>query len=96
MDEDLTLTLDACPIRFTPDGKISVIDAIKSLTGSDSPELLWESLKGRHPEILAHCEDHCFQETQRTEVVDGEGWEKIGALLFEHMITGRHAFFSSK
>jgi hypothetical protein len=86
MEQELTLTLDDGPIRFTRDGKISVIDAIKMVTCSEHPEVLWGTLKEEHPEILDHCEERQFQEEGATQVADAQGWEIIGMFLFDHMV----------
>lgn len=90
---DLTVNLDDASVRFTPDGRISVLDAIRALTFSNSPELIWEDLKRGHPEIVKHSRDHAFREGGSSPVLDSEGWDMIWALLFEHVVDpGRTVF----
>jgi hypothetical protein len=81
MEDTLIVNLDDQPIRFTPDGKISIVDAIKALSKSDRPQSIWEDLKTEHPEILPHCEDYSFPKDGSTEVVDSEGWELVWIFL---------------
>ena len=81
MNQALILNLDNEPVRFTPDGKVSVLDAIRAVGNSDHPSSLWENLKKEHPEILLHCEDYSFQKEGPAPVVNSEGWERIWILL---------------
>jgi hypothetical protein len=91
MQQPLVVQFDDDPIRFTPEGKVSVLDGIKTLTHSEHPEHLWESLKKEHPEILDHCENYHFQEGQCLPVIDKEGWGMLWILLIDHL---RNAAFS--
>ena len=53
MEQTLVAQFDDDRIRFTPEGKVFVLDAIKALTQSEHPKDLWESLNTKYPEILA-------------------------------------------
>jgi hypothetical protein len=81
MEKPLMLHLDDKPLRFTPDGKVSVVDAIGATTLSNRAHAIWEGLKEKHPEILPYCEDYSFQENDLISVVNSEGWEIIMMLL---------------
>ena len=81
-----TLTLDHDQIRFTPAGKIAVIDAIDALIASESAEKVWKQLIAANPEILDYCEGYHFRKDRAAPVVDGAGWEKIESLLFEYLV----------
>jgi hypothetical protein len=85
MEGPLTLLLDDKPVRFTPDGKVSVIDAIGATMDSDRARAVWETLKSDHPEVLLYCEDYPFQGNLPLPVVDSAGWEMIMMLLFCHL-----------
>jgi hypothetical protein len=61
MEQTIIVTLDSVPLRFTPDGKVSVIDAIRAVSSSNHPYSIWENLKAEHPEILIYCERYSFQ-----------------------------------
>ena len=82
----MTLNLDNNPIRFTPDGKVSVIDAIQAVSNSNRARPIWESLKREHPDILLHCEDYSFQREAPTPVVTSDGWERVFILLPDHLL----------
>jgi hypothetical protein len=82
----VTLNLDNNPIRFTPDGKVSVIDAIQAVSNSNRARPIWESLKREHPDILLHCEDYSFQREAPTPVVTSDGWERVFILLPEYLL----------
>ncbi len=86
MDRKLTFTLDRDPVNFTPDGKVSVLDAIRALGDTERPGVLWEELKTEHPDIASLCEEFSFQEDSPEPVVDSDGWEKIQVLLFEYVL----------
>jgi hypothetical protein len=85
MEQILTVHFDDDAIRFTPEGKVSVLDAIKALTQSGQPGHVWESLKDKHPEILAHCDYYRFQQRQWLPVMDKEGWEMLWMLLIDYL-----------
>jgi hypothetical protein len=83
--QDLVVHLDDDPVRFTPDGKVSVLDAIKALTQMDCPKPLWDHLKRNHPEILGYCGSYSFQKGQSLPVVDNEGWDVIWPVLMTYL-----------
>jgi len=85
MGQAFILNLDNEPVRFTPDGKVSVLDAIRAVINSDHYLSLWENLKKEHPEILLHCEDYSFQKEGPALVVDSEGWQRIWMLLPDYL-----------
>jgi hypothetical protein len=85
MEQALTVHFDGDAIRFTPEGKVSVLDAIKALTQSGRPEHVWKSLKEEHPQILDHCEHYGFQKGQWLPVVDKEGLEMLWVLLIDYL-----------
>ena len=87
VEQNLVVHFDDDPVRFTPDGKVSVLDAIKALTQLDCPNLLWESLKKNHPEILIHCGSHSFQKGQSLPVVDVAGWDMLWTVLIDYLVT---------
>jgi hypothetical protein len=97
MQEPVTMHLDNMPMRFTPDGRVAVIDAIKAVTNANRPRVIWETLRRNHPEVLSFCEDYPFQENDPIEVVNSSGWELIMPLLFyyvaneEQELSGYHA-----
>jgi hypothetical protein len=85
MAEPLTLHLNDKPVQFTPDGKVSIIDAIGAVANSDRPRAIWEGLQGRHPEVLAFCDHYPFSEKETVPVADSEGWERIMPLLVTYL-----------
>jgi hypothetical protein len=80
MDEFSTVNFETYPIRFTPKGKICVIDAMKLLCNTNRPFSLWKRLITDHPEILANCEDYPFQQGEPLPVVNGKGG-KVGTSI---------------
>jgi hypothetical protein len=81
MEEHFTVHLDDMPVRFTPDGKVAIIDAIEATMQSNHARAIWDGLKAEHPEILAYCEDYPFHGKTSVPVVDSAGWEMIMTLL---------------
>lgn len=78
--------LDGDRLRFTPDGKVAVVDAIKALSAKDGAERIWRSLKEERPEFKKLCQQYNFQEDKADFVVDGEGWEKIEDALLDYLL----------
>jgi hypothetical protein len=73
-------------VRFTPDGKMAVVYAIRAVCDSSCPGAMWETMKTEHPEVLICCEDNCFPIDDFLPVVDSEGWESILGLLPEYLL----------
>jgi hypothetical protein len=86
MEDSHIMELDSMPVRFTPDGRVAIIDAIQAVSNTDCPRLIWETLQRNHPEVLSFCEDFSFQENDPSPVVDSEGWEVIMPLLFYYVV----------
>lgn len=86
MTRQFTLKLDNDLIRFTPDGKVAVVDAIKALSDLGEPETVWESLKAESPEINEICQDYDFTGSKSEAVVDSRGWNKIEAALLDYIL----------
>lgn len=84
--KSINLSLDQHAIRFTPDGKIAVIDAIGALSDLTDARDIWRNLSANHPEILNLCHDYNFRKSESTPVANGEGWEKIQGFLFEYLV----------
>jgi hypothetical protein len=85
MENSHTMHIDDMPIRFTPDGRVAVIDAIKAVANTNRPRVIWETLQRNHPEVLSFCEDYPFQEDDYGPVVNSMGWEVIMPLLFYYI-----------
>ncbi|RJQ86157.1 MAG: hypothetical protein C4519_02290 [Desulfobacteraceae bacterium] len=80
------LALDQHAIRFTPDGKIAVIDAITALSDLTDAKHIWRGLSQNHPEIITLCDTYHFKKAESTPVANVENWEKIQGFLFEYLI----------
>ncbi|MBN1834150.1 MAG: hypothetical protein JW896_18785 [Deltaproteobacteria bacterium] len=89
MEEVLTIMMDDDPVRFTEDGKVSVIDAIKAITNSDQPHEIWEELQRDKPELLDYCESYSEVESGDMAFINHEGWEKIWLLMIEYLFLHR-------
>jgi hypothetical protein len=81
MERPVIVDLDDISIRFTPDGRVSVVDAIRAVGEVPCPAGIWKHLKEAHPEILAYCEDYTFEEEDPVAVINSKGWEKVWMLL---------------
>lgn len=91
MEPSFLVNFDGDPVRFTPDGKVSVLDAIGALTHSESPGSLWDDIQKKHPEILSHCGSYSFQEGHSLPVVDGEGWNMLWPVLVDYLTAAQTA-----
>jgi hypothetical protein len=86
VEQNLVVHFDGDPVRFTPDGRVSVLDAIGALIHSECPGYLWDDVKKKHPEIMSHCGSYSFRKGQSLPVVDNEGWDKLWMVLMDYLI----------
>ncbi len=86
MPKEFILSLDENSVRFTPNGEMAVIDAIKALSASDTAEKIWKTLKDDNPEILSHCKRFHFPKSKSVMVIDNQGWKQIETLLFDYIL----------
>ena len=91
MDITFALRMGDQSVRFTPDGQVSIIDAIRALGGDDDSEALWDSITTENPEILEHCESYPFDEKKTMFVADTEVWDKVIVLLADHLLSRGNA-----
>jgi hypothetical protein len=85
--EILNLMLDQDQIRFTPEGKMAVVDAIEALTGAEDGHSVWQDVIDGNPEMISWCDTYQFPKCGATPVIGRKGWEKVEALVFDYMVT---------
>lgn len=85
MVKSLMLTLDQDKFRFTPDGKVSVLDIIAALCATDEPETIWEEIILQHPQIYGFCEDFPYKD-DAIKVVDARGFHILEKVLFHYLM----------
>jgi hypothetical protein len=85
---DITLTMDGQPVRFTRDGRISLADAIRAVSGVRDPQAFLTDLQGRHPKAFKKCTKHQFREKGPSLVADSDSWENIFTLIFQELERG--------
>jgi hypothetical protein len=81
MEPSLIIDLGHESVRFTPDGRVFVLDAIELMCACGRSHDIWERMKTEHPDILQYCEDYGTQQGESVSVTAKEGWEKIWLLL---------------
>ena len=80
MNEQLLVVIDEKGVRFTPDGKVAVIDAINALTDHMPAEKIWEEFRRENPDIA--CFEYRFSEDKTLCVVDRPTMERVEDWLF--------------
>lgn len=95
MEKPLELDMGDGLVRFTPDGKIFVKDAIDSLLPEKTEESsrIWKKLQREHPEIMDHCEIFMINDSESIPTLDIDGLNKLFELLpdyAEGLIGGLH------
>jgi hypothetical protein len=85
MIKSLMLTLDQDKFRFTPDGKVSVVDIIAALCATDEPEIILEEIMSHNPELIDYCEDFKYKD-KTIKVIDSNGLYMLEELLFHYLI----------
>jgi len=86
MKKFITLALGDDTVRFTPDGRIAVIDAIAALSQSASAVGTWRELKRLHPKLEKWCDLYNFISEKNVPVADSCCWGHIQDLLLERLI----------
>ena len=86
MNQPVTLELEENRVRFTPDGKVAVVDAIGALSEADCPQCLWADLQRSHPQISRWCSDYRFEKEEKVPVAGRRNWMRIQDLLLDHLI----------
>ncbi len=76
-----SLEINDDSVRFTSDGRISVVDAIAALCGHSDSDGVFESIANENPEILDQCKSYALEGEDTLLVADLEGWDKIVSLL---------------
>jgi len=85
MDKMVTLDMDGESIRFTEDGKMSVVDAISVLSNEGSPDCILEKLKKINPKLETNIETLTFG-GESVAVADSQNWEIIQTFLLDYLI----------
>jgi hypothetical protein len=85
LEQDFVVNFAGDPVSFTPDGKVSVLDAIGTLTHSKCAGFLWDDVKKKYPEIVSHCGSYSFQKGHFLSVVDCEGWNMLWTVLVDYL-----------
>lgn len=85
MGQNLVVHFDGDLVRFTPDGRVSVLDAIGALIQSECPAHLWDDVKKKHPEIVRYCGSYSFQKGQSLPVVNNKGWDILWTVLMDYL-----------
>ncbi|MEJ2638206.1 MAG: hypothetical protein P8010_01390 [Desulfosarcinaceae bacterium] len=86
MRKTLHLRLDNTTVRFTPEGSIVVVDAIRALSDTQRPERVWATLKRRHPQLGALCREYAFADKDVVSVADSDQWPVIQEKLLDHLL----------
>ena len=85
MYDHVSLTIEGDTIRFTPDGRLAVLDAIAALSEDESPACIWEILRRKNPQLEDILENYSFGEGDPVAVADSGGWEVIQGLLLDYL-----------
>lgn len=86
MEDNFTINLGDVAVRFTPDGKVYIIDAIQALSNASHPNVLWRDMKRENPEINSLFENFRSDGNTMIPVTDSDGWDKIQDYLIEHLM----------
>lgn len=84
MNIGFTLKLDQDVVRFSTDGKVVLLDAIKALTGCVLTEDLLDGVKKRLSGVPGRIEEREIPGEGSMTVINSEGWLRICDLLINH------------
>ncbi len=84
MEAFYNLEIDNDRVRFTPDGRILITDAIHALGAGTDAKHLWEKIIAENPEILDDCEQS--DDDGAMFFADMETWDRIVPLVAEQFL----------
>jgi len=85
MDEQIEINMGNDPVRFTRDGRMFLMDAIRMIVPEKELDSLWNRLKQDHPDIIPITESWMTEKGESLPVVNIEGWNRILDLLPEYL-----------
>ena len=86
MSEHVEFVIGGSRVRFTPDGRVVVVDAIDALSEAACPTCVWEDLKRREPALAELCTNYRFSGDDPLCVVDVEAWDLIEQVLLDYTL----------
>jgi hypothetical protein len=84
VSEHLTVVIDDQGIRFTPDGRIAVLDAINALSGRMPAESIWQDFRRDNPDIV--CTEYTFPGNETLCVIDRRTMARVEVWLFAYTV----------
>jgi len=82
----MQVTVDDMSVRFTPEGKLYIVDAIAALAQVYKATDLWETLQKEKPQVKQYIDYHHGEDDKPLPITDSEGWDHIQDHLFDHLI----------
>ena len=89
MQEAIQFVIGDRRVRFTPDGRVVVVDAIDALSETDCPVCVWEDLQQRHPKLHELCSTYRFAGDEALCVVTPDAWDIIEQVLLDYTLENR-------
>jgi len=86
MSQEIEFRIGDSRVRFTPDGRVVVVDAIDALSDSICPTCVWEDLKRQHHRQAELCSTYQFGGEEALCVVDSEAWDVIEQVLLDYTL----------
>ena len=83
MEHDIQLTIADVPVRFTFEGQVYVVDAIRAVCENRNPGVLWNQITKHSPELLDCISEFKSDNSDTVPVVDSKGWEKVQDALID-------------
>jgi len=82
----MQVTLDDWSVRFTPEGKLYIVDAIAALSQVYKATDLWETLQKKKPQVKQYVDYYQGEGDKSLPITDSEGWGHIQDHLFDYLI----------
>jgi hypothetical protein len=80
MSEQVLVMIGNRDVRFTPDGRVAVLDAINALSDLEPAEHIWEEFKRENPDI--ECNVYTFPGEETLCVIDRKTMQRVEDWLF--------------
>lgn len=96
MKSQIYFSIDGKRIRFTPDGRVAVLDAIQALCDENDSQIIWPQMLTKWPQLSDVCSTYRFEQQEDMPVATRSGWEEIEGRLLDHLLSSNLRSVSTK
>ncbi|MEJ2040969.1 MAG: hypothetical protein P8X55_18885 [Desulfosarcinaceae bacterium] len=86
MEKQISFSIDGQRIRFTPDGRVAILDAIGALCDMDDSQRIWPKMLSQWPQLSNVFSLYRFDSRHETPVATPDAWDEIETRLLDYIV----------